>query len=123
MELGECKYEWMLEFLVFDGEVSSAKWVDCKNTGYEKSLKTLSVSDLKEFLHFVLLNAFVDNRDSLLNQSLGIPMGTNSAVELADLYLYYYESEFIDRLCEMDHKTARAFHLTFRLIDLFTLDG
>ena len=51
-------------------------------------------------------------------------MGTNSAVELANLYLYSYESEFIDRLCETDHKTARAFHLTFRLIDdLLSMDN
>ena len=114
----------MLEFSVFDGKVSKAKWVDCKNTGYEKSDKTLSVNDLKELLHFVVLNAFVENDGSLLNQSLGIPMGTNSAPELANLYLYSYESDFIDRLCVTDHKAARDFYLSFRLIDdLLSMDN
>ena len=47
-----------------------------------------------------------------------------SAPELANLYLYSYESEFIDRLCVTDHTAARAFHLSFRLIDdLLSMDN
>jgi hypothetical protein len=48
---------------------------------------------------------------------IGIPMGTNCAPALANLYLYAYESAFIDRLMAHDIRTARACHMTFRLID------
>ncbi len=39
-------------------------------------------------------------------------MGTNSAPELANLYLYFYESSYIDKLSSADHALARTFHLT-----------
>ena len=47
-------------------------------------------------------------------------MGTNCGPLLANLYLYAYESSFIDRLqslSELGKETARSFHMTFRLID------
>jgi hypothetical protein len=47
-----------------------------------------------------------------------IPMGTNCAPLLADLFLYSYESEFLQRLVK-DKKMheARAFNFTYRYID------
>jgi len=66
---------------------------------------------------FVVRNACVYNGEMLLRQVLGIPMGANCAPPLANLYLYSYESEFIDRLSQLDINTAREFHITFRLID------
>lgn len=44
-------------------------------------------------------------------------MGTNAAPELANLYLYFYESRFIDRLILHNILMAQSFHLTFRLLD------
>ena len=44
-------------------------------------------------------------------------MGTNSAPELANLYLYFYESSYVDKLISTDHAHARSFHLSFRLLD------
>ena len=45
-------------------------------------------------------------------------MGTNCAPLLADLYLYSYESEFLQKLVK-DKKIheARAFNFTYRYID------
>jgi hypothetical protein len=45
-------------------------------------------------------------------------MGTNCAPLLADLFLYSYESEFLQKLIK-DKKIheARAFNFTFRYID------
>jgi hypothetical protein len=49
---------------------------------------------------------------------LGIPMGTNCAPALANLYLYSYESRFLDRLmAEGREDVARKFHMSFRYID------
>ena len=45
-------------------------------------------------------------------------MGTNAGPGMCDLYLYYYESKFIDRLIsDGESKKAEDCHLTFRLID------
>ena len=49
---------------------------------------------------------------------VGIPMGTNCAPLLADLFLYSYENEFSDKLIkEGKRKLARKFNLSYRYID------
>ena len=49
---------------------------------------------------------------------VGIPMGTNCAPLLADLFLYSYENEFLDKLFkEGKRKLARQFNLSFSYID------
>ena len=49
---------------------------------------------------------------------VGIPMGTNFAPLLADLFLYSYENEFLDKLIkEGKRKLARKFNLSYRYID------
>ena len=45
-----------------------------------------------------------------------IPMGTNCAPLLADLFLYSYENEFLDKLIK-EGKLARKFNLSYRCID------
>jgi hypothetical protein len=55
---------------------------------------------------------------TLFQQVVGIPMGTNCAPLLADLFLYSYESEFLQKLVK-DKKIheARTFNFTYRYID------
>ena len=54
----------------------------------------------------------------LFRQMIGIRMGTNSAQFLQDLFLYSYESEFLDKLVkEGKRKLARKFNLSYRYID------
>ena len=49
---------------------------------------------------------------------VGIPMGTNCAPLLADLFLYSYENEFLDKLIkEGKRKLARKFNLSYRYTD------
>ena len=49
---------------------------------------------------------------------VGIPIGTNCAPSLADLFLYSYENEFLDKLVkEGKSKLARKFSLSYRYID------
>ena len=53
-----------------------------------------------------------------MQQRVGIPMGTNCAPLLADLFLYSYETEFLQELVKNKKiKEARSFNLTFRYID------
>ena len=49
---------------------------------------------------------------------VGIPMGTKCTPLLADLFLYSYENEFLDKLIkEGRRKLARKFNLSYRYID------
>ena len=48
------------------------------------------------------------------NTRVGNPMGTNCAPLLADLFLYSYENEFLDKLIKEDkRKLARKFKLSY----------
>ena len=54
----------------------------------------------------------------LFRQLIGIPMGTNCAPLLADLFLYSYENEFLDNMIRSGHRRlARSFNLCYRYID------
>ena len=54
----------------------------------------------------------------LFRQTVGIPMATNCVPLLADLFLYGYENEFLDKLMkEGKRKLARKFSLSYRYID------
>lgn len=48
--------------------------------------------------NFLLDNMFVQFGNTVFHQSVGIPMGTNSAPFIVDLFLYYYESQFMAKL-------------------------
>ena len=69
-------------------------------------------------LEFLIDNIFVSFGGILFQQVVGIPMGTNCTPLLADLFLYSYESEFLQKLVK-DKKIheARAFNFTYRYID------
>jgi hypothetical protein len=72
----------------------------------------------KKMLEFLIDNIYVVVGGQVFQKSVGIPMGTNCAPLLADLFLYSYEVEFIQKLLHEKKKTlAVAFSSTFRYID------
>jgi hypothetical protein len=66
-------------------------------------------------LEFLIDNIFVSSGGSLFQQVVGIPMGTNCAPLQADLFLYSYESEFLQKLVK--YKKIHTFNFTYRYID------
>jgi hypothetical protein len=69
-------------------------------------------------LRFLIDIIFVVFGNKIFQQTVGIPMGTNCAPLLADLFLYSYEAEFIQKpLHEKNKPLALAFNSTFRYID------
>ena len=69
-------------------------------------------------IEFLVDNMYLRFRGQLFRQMVGIPMGTNCAPLLADLFLYSYENEFLDKLIkEGKRKLARKFNLSYRYID------
>ena len=74
----------------------------------------------EQVISMLIDNIFVFFGGTLFQQVFGIPMGTNCAPLLADLFLYSYEyeSEFLKKLVK--HKKiheARVFNFTYRYID------
>ena len=72
-----------------------------------------------ELLDFLIGNIYVKLGDEIFRQILGIPMGTNCAPLLANLYLFSYEYDFMMDLMQKQKKLhlARKFNLSFRYID------
>ena len=77
-----------------------------------------SEEEVISMLEFLIDNIFVSFGGTLFQQVVGIPVGTNCAPLLADLFSYSYESEFLQKLVK-DKKIheARAFNFTYRYID------
>ena len=84
----------------------------------QKGKTCYSEEQVISMLEFLIDNIFVSFAGILFQQVVGIPMGTNCAPLLADLFLYSYESEFLQKLVK-DKKIheARTFNFTYRYID------
>jgi hypothetical protein len=69
-------------------------------------------------LEFFIDNIFAMFGERVFQQTVDIPMGTNCAPLLADLFLYSHEADFIQELLRKNEKKlVRSFNFTFRYID------
>ena len=69
-------------------------------------------------LEFLVDNMFVVFEGKVFQQIVGIPMGTNYAPLLADVFLYSYETDFIQSLLSTGKKKlASQFNFTYRYVD------
>ena len=74
--------------------------------------------DIIKMLEFLVNNIFVVFAGKVFQQIIGIPMGTNCAPLLADIFLYSYEAEFIQSLLSAGKKRlASQFNFTYKYID------
>ena len=77
-----------------------------------------SEDDIIKMLEFLVDNIFVVFAGKVFQQKVGIPMGTNCAPLLADIFLYSYEAEFIQSLLSTGRKQlASWFNFTYKYID------
>ena len=75
-------------------------------------------------IDFVIDNSFFRVGDKVFRQIIGIPMGVDPAPQMANLYLYFYEFAYMERLTKEDYKKAKKFNNTTRFIDdLSTLNN
>ena len=65
-----------------------------------------SDADIIKMLEYLIDNIFVEFSRRRLQQTIGIPMGTNCAPLLADLFLYSYEAELVQSLSSKQAKTT-----------------
>ena len=78
-----------------------------------------------EALTFLLDNIYIRFGSKLYRQIVGIPMGTNCAPLVTDLFLFCYERDFMLSLSEDNHSDViEAFNSTSRYLDdLFNIDN
>ena len=77
-----------------------------------------TTDNICKMIEFLIDNIFVQFAGRLFRQMIGIPMGTNCAPLLTDLFLYSYENEFLDNMIRSGHRRlARSFNLRYRYID------
>jgi hypothetical protein len=89
------------------------------------SFKVVEASDLISWLDFLLDNLFLCFGQGVYRQCIGIPMGTNCAVYLANFYLFTYEFDFIKHLLKSNTcpVVLRSLSLVCRFVDdLFVPD-
>ena len=74
--------------------------------------------DIIRMLEFLVDNISVVFAGKVFQQIIGIPMGTNCAPLLADIFLYSYKAEFIQSLLSTGWKRlASQFNFTYSYID------
>ena len=76
-------------------------------------------------LHYLLDNIFIRFDSKLYRQIVGIPMGTNCAPLVADLFLFCYERDFMLSLSDNNQTDIiEAFKPTSRYLDdLLNIDN
>ena len=89
------------------------------------SYKCWTCTEFSEAFTFLMENIYVQFGDMVYQQIVGIPMGTNCAPLIADLFLYCYERNFMSNL-----KKSKRFDLIDKfndtsryLDDIFTIDN
>ena len=88
----------------------------CKK--FAEPTRYVSSEDVDAMLHFLLDNVFIQVDGKVFQQCVGIPMGTNCALLLAELLLHDYESIAMIRFSRTNwHPQAKSFEFTRRYID------
>ena len=65
-----------------------------------------SEDDIIKILEFLVNNIIVVFAGKVFQQTVGIPMGTNCAPLLADIFLYSYEADLICSLCSQRERNS-----------------
>ena len=109
------------KYLIVDSQ-GRAHW---SNTlASSPSCFSIDRSKLVELTDFLIDNVYIRVGNKVFRQTIGIPMGTDCAPQLANLFLFYYEYNYMKTLMGMDMHMARRFNNTVRYIDdLLTLNN
>ena len=88
-----------------------ATWYKLKNA------INIDKNTLIQHITYLIDNVYISVNNNVFRQVIGIPMGTDCAPFLANLYLYALEYKFLEQLTNDDIDTARRFSNSYRYID------
>ena len=81
-------------------------------------------TSLKQAIRYLIENSYFMLGNMLFLQTIGIPMGVDPAPFFANLFLFFYESEWIKNKFKTNPEIVRFFFYIFRFIDdLINLNG
>ena len=81
-----------------------------------------TVDDIVRMINFLIDNIFVECGGEIFQQVIGIPMGTNCAPLLADIFLYSYEAEFIQTLIKSGKRhLAKSFNFSCEILAVLVI--
>jgi hypothetical protein len=83
----------------------------------KKGYTSWSIDSFCNNVCYLIDNIYIQFGGTVFQQTIGIPMGTNCAPLLADLFLLTYEYDYLAQLTKKDIHQARKFNLSFRYID------
>ena len=72
---------------------------------------------VKDALEYLMSNCYFTVGSHVFRQIIGIPMGSDPAPFMANLFLYFYENKFILEIKKTDIARAKRFSYVFRFID------
>ena len=72
---------------------------------------------ISQMTDFLIDNIYIKIGSHLFRKCIGIPLGTNCAPLLVDLFSYSYEVEFLRSMKKPNKNLAKAFNLTSRYTD------
>ena len=78
-----------------------------------------TANDICNMIEFLVDNIYVRFGGQIFRQIVGIPIGTNCAPLLADLFLYSYENEFLDKLIKKGKSLLES--SVYHIVTLMTL--
>ena len=96
-------------------EKGNAGW--CNNPKTKTNKRIMDKAQIKNAITYLLDNCYFTVGDNVYKQVIGIPMGTDPAPFMANLFLYYYENKFMRELRKNDRKSAYKFSYVWRFID------
>ena len=82
-----------------------------------KKVLYISCDTFVSHINMLIGNIYVMFGDKLFQQNIGIPMGTDCAPLLANIYLHMYEYHFMIKMQRTNIKEVRKFNNTMRYID------
>ena len=95
---------------------AEACWGTDMSTGNKAGTYSLTDDQVIELFNFLIDNIYIHVGSVVFQQAIGIPMGTDCAPLIADLFLFSFEFEFMKKLIRMDISVTRKFNKTFRYI-------
>ena len=97
---------------------NEARW--CKSSKHF----TFSITSLKKALEYVIQNCYFSIGSHVFKQIIGIPMGSDPAPYFANLFLFYFEMNWMNKLKKENFVATRKYSNTFRFIDdLITINN
>ena len=100
------------KYLIVQGD-GTAYWSNTMSTRDHSITEDQLVKQIK----FLVENIYIQVGNKIFRQTIGIPMGTDCAPLLANLFLFYYEYKFMKEKLKQNSQVAKIFSNTFRYID------